>query len=252
MKVDRVINFFGTLITALAFASEVWYIKLFYRNIVDGYLLLSAFLICFGGYFYLRFTMYNKLNTVFFISVGITIFSGIMWYFHFKYLNKNISLSVLQILSLIVTGILLLMYHSKIFFNNIRNNVLMKPLIIAIVWMLLVFFYVGKFSWWIYFQQFIFIFLLTIPFDIKGLPTDKIITIPKVLGINKTKKLLAFLISMYFVTGLFLPKIYVLNSFFISCILLSLIFIDITYHKILVYIFYDGIIVLQALLLYFL
>lgn len=249
MSKDRMITFVGTFITALAFASEVWYVELFYEHSMNIYLFLSAFIMGFGGYIYLRFTKYNQLNKMLFVLVMCFIVSAILWYSHQMYSNKKIELSIHALLCLILSGILLLMYHSKIFFHAIRNNILMKPLIIALVWMLLVYFYVQKFTWWLYFQQFEFLFLLTIPFDIKGLPTDTIITIPKVLGRHKTIRLLIVMVAIYWILGLFLPKNFIFNSTIVSLILASFVFVDSTYHKLLVYIFYDGIIVLQTLLL---
>ncbi len=242
MNTEKLVKLIGTFITALAFCFEVWYVKIFYEDSINIYLILSTFFACFGGYFYLRFTQYNEINRVFFIFIISVVISTVT-----LYLSQRDLLSIQQWISLIISGVLLFMYHSKLFLNSIRNNVIMKPTIIAIVWMLLIFFYTQKFNYVLYLQQFIFIFLLTIPFDIKGVSKDKIVTIPKLLGINKTMWLLANLIILYITISLFLPKIYIFNSLLVGLITLFLIFNKFTYQKLFIYIFYDGIIVLQTL-----
>ncbi|WP_408040502.1 UbiA prenyltransferase family protein [Tenacibaculum amylolyticum] len=155
---------------------------------------------------------------------------------HHMSLTKNLRL--IQILSLI-SFVLMLYYASKIEYNtllyfaplglltllyavpmfngltkNLRNTASLKIIVIAIVWagvtslipILNVDAYVNGKIVLVTIQRFLFVIVLTLPFDIRDLRFDKkhLQTIPQLIGIERTKKLGFVLLGITMVIEFFI------------------------------------------------
>ena len=132
------------------------------------------------------------------ISKGILIvsflgfISGVFCFLHIDLLTQIIFL---------LCFILVFFYSTPSFFKNfdLRSYGGLKIFIVAFVWTLITYLslisnmnFIYEFSYIIFgIQRFIFVFVLTIPFDIRDTKTDKIElkTIPQILGIFKSKLL---------------------------------------------------------------
>ncbi len=124
-----------------------------------------------------------------------------------------VSFKVLCVCSLL--GVLILLYAIPVYKKNLRETSVLKVFIIGFIWAtvtyLLPFLEENVYNifqnkvWWIdYFERFIWILLLMIPFEIRDLRFDKtyLKTIVSELGVFKIK-----LISTLVITGLALHKI---------------------------------------------
>ena len=65
----------GTIITSLAFAFEVFLFKVYFNQHLSSFTFLSAFLLCFSGYTYLRFTENNRINAISFVAFAVFLLS---------------------------------------------------------------------------------------------------------------------------------------------------------------------------------
>lgn len=225
----------GSIITALAFVSFIGYGKNFFEQSFQWIEFILAFFIGFLGYVYLRL---SKLEYVRYI----TFFAGLIV---LVFLIKHNFLSTKNILLLCLNALIVLLYH-KIF----RKNIFIKPLIISLVWVLWLYFFTNQWNIFFYLQQLTFVFLLTLPFDINGLNRDKIMTIPKQYGIRITLNIIYFLLVFYCLLGLLLPLTFQITSIIISLMTALYLWIPLSFKDYYVYLFYDGIIVLQWFIYY--
>lgn len=228
--------------TALAFASHLIFMGQYVQQSVPVTLFLSAFLMSLAGYLYLRFTKNNILHMM-------TFFSGILFCIALRFYLHTCTISLKNGLSISAAGILVWMYHARVFLKRIRGNAFVKPAFIAMVWLLMIYFYIQQWDMLIYLQQFVFIYVLTIPFDIRDMKSDSFTTLPKLLGIPSARFLMIFLMVVYAALSLIMPRAFMYTSFISAGVLIPSFFLSYTYQKLWVYVFYDGIIVLQTILL---
>ena len=112
---------------------------------------------------------------------------------------------------------------------NIRNYSKVKIFIVAFCWagatILMPFTENARIDlWdnvWQFLQRFIFVFVYTLPFEIRDLEYDsiKLKTIPQVIGINKTKILAYLLLIIFCVIGFFIDS--GVSKFFLSDIIIA-------------------------------
>lgn len=234
----------GTFITSLAFATHLLLFADFFNITLHFYQFLSAFLISFSGYYYLRFTKDNDLNKH---SVFALLLLALAIYL--KLFSQHFPITH-YITILLFSLVILYIYHSQKFVSVLRGNIFFKPLIISFVWLITLLWYTKKFHALFYLHQFTFIALLTIPFDIQTMHSDNFITIPKKIGISKTQKILFFFTLIYMTLSYFVSSTLFYTSLIIGGGLMVLYFIPQTFYKLFVYICYDGIIILQTLIYY--
>lgn len=221
----------GSVFTAIGFALFIWYGGMYFKQSQSILIVFTAFLLGFNGYLFLRLSKWKFIRWMF---VFINLITAYLLYVQNLLHIQNI------VILMIIGGVLLLYYP---FF---RNQLVLKPLVIAATWMLWMYFFIHKFELWFYVQQFIFIFLLTIPFDIGGMERDKIITLPKKLGINTALNLIRGLLLIYLFTGFLLPTYFTITTAEIFLLLHILLFQKHTFKGIWAYVCYDGIIALQS------
>ncbi|RME15133.1 MAG: hypothetical protein D6799_06370 [Bacteroidetes bacterium] len=229
-------KFFGSFITGLAFASFMVYGYLYIGidvRIVDVF---CFFLLGLGGYVYLRLSQY-KFFYYFSLSVLALTIMGVWMLLRWDFYRV-----IIFVLNCGIIG----MYHSVF-----RRRVLLKPLVIAVSWILWLLFFTMHPDVVFYFQQFVWIALLTIPFDIKSKNTDKISTIPNRWGVECAVNLTRFLSLVYLMTSFFVDGWFRLNGVIMFCLVNIFLSIKSSFYPFRVYYYYDGIIVLQTLSYYF-
>ncbi|CAL2076612.1 conserved membrane protein of unknown function [Tenacibaculum sp. 190524A02b] len=188
---------------------------------------------------------YNKIlnNVVFYGTItgyNFVKYAGVAK-LHHKSLTKN--LKVIQIFSLICFlllcnylwrlpvdiilffvpfGVLTLLYAIPVFKRfqkSLRNISYLKIIVVAFVWagvtvLLPIYEEVEMFSQFkvfgVFFQRFLLVIVLILPFDIRDMKFDAISlqTIPKKIGVFKTKLLGVFLVVICFTLELFITKTY--------------------------------------------
>jgi 4-hydroxybenzoate polyprenyltransferase len=121
-----------------------------------------------------------------------------------------------------------LLYNSQFLSTTIRKIPLLKGLYVGIVWGLvngwLSFHY---FSFSIFLMTLLFITALILPFDIRDVDTDSIVTFPQLIGIKKTKYLAyGMLISAAGLSIIYLKEQYAI-AFVLTCFI-SMIFVFFT------------------------
>ena len=123
--------------------------------------------------------------------------------------------------------------------KNLRNTTGLKLFLITISWAgVTVLFPIinndylfTKDVWLVFFQRFIFLFAITIPFDIRDLNFDvpEIKTLPQIIGLNKSKYLGSILLLIFFISEIFSPSIFD-NSVLITLLItiLSLVLLNLS------------------------
>ncbi|MDI9880509.1 hypothetical protein [Flectobacillus longus] len=139
------------------------------------------FVTYFNGYIYTKYQGVSFFNKILIINSIIALIS-ISLIFH----NHNAH----RFYKWMTISFLGLLYNSQFLSTTIRKIPLLKGLYVGIVWGLvngwLSFHY---FSFSIFLMTLLFITALILPFDIRDVETDSIITFPQLIGIKKTKYL---------------------------------------------------------------
>jgi len=228
-------KFVGSIITSLGFVGFIVFGQKFFQQQILIKECVIMFLIAFSGYVYFRLSKnkWIKILSVFLMCVTM----NLLW--------ENRILNPERIIIIIFNGTIMFLYHSYF-----RKMIFVKPFIIGLSWVSWLYFFTLNFHFWFYLQQFIFISLLTIPFDISTIQRDKIITLPKKYGKDKVVVLLRIMSVLYVLLSFEFPFHFILNAFIITVILNVFLFFNFTFQLPYVYIFYDGIIFLQMLVLW--
>lgn len=228
------IKLYGTFITAIAFTSLIIYFHLYLNVPIDKTILFTSWWIAFAGYIYFRFRKIKLLRFASIISACMICVLLFIDEFMLSYTNSVV---------LFLSGIFFVLYA-----HYFRKNIILKPLVISASWILLAYLFTEKFQVLFYIQQFIFVFLLTIPFDIAGFENDKIKTFPRAWGIKKSIHLLRIFSIIYFILSLGLDISALMSSLIVFVLLNILFYFPKGFKGIITYLFYDGIIILQTLL----
>jgi hypothetical protein len=156
-------------------------------------------------YFFTKNAPIKKIQILSFVS-GFFLFISVF------FLNSNTRL-LGSVLFLFCLTYVIPFNRSSI---NIRNYSKIKIFIVAFCWAgstVLMPFSEGVIvnlsdTTWLFIQRFIFIFVYTLPFEIRDLQYDsiKLKTIPQVIGINKTKILAYLLLIIFCIMGFFIES----------------------------------------------
>lgn len=232
MKDDVKEKLAGSLITGMAFASFVIYGYWYFCVEVSVWQVAIFFLLGFGGYVYLRLSKYKFFWYFSLIVLALTM-TGLwkLWVWNFY-----------RVMIFALNAGIIGMYHSVF-----RKNILLKPFVIAASWVLWLVFFTMQQDFIFYFQQFVWIALLTIPFDIKSMNTDKILTIPKRWGVKNTLLMMRCLSVVYLIISFFMDGWFRVNGMMMFGVVNVFLSIRSSFYPFWVYYYYDGIIVLQTL-----
>lgn len=224
-----------------------------YIRAIQKYVIESQIYVALMGTLFASFFMLEKGTFRFptFFLIFITYFSG---YIYTKYQGRDFFRKILLINCLagiicivliihnhnierlykwLIIVVLGLLYNSSFLSRTIRTIPFLKVFYVGFVWALV--------NSWLSFQYFnfpifwislLFVTALVLPFDIRDLGNDDVLTIPKYIGIQKTK-LLAFVlvITACLLSGIYLQFKYTLAFYLTASVTLVLIaFTKKTHH----------------------
>lgn len=169
------------------------------QNIFRWPSLLLIFITYFSGYLYTKYQ--NRKKTF----IKILIFNFICGILSFCLIVFNHN--EIRLLKWAVIVIIGLLYNSFFLEKFIRKIPLLKIFYVGLTWALInAWLILPEFNWEIFWISWLFISALVLPFDIRDMKSDDVVTFPILIGVQKTKYLAYLLV-------------------FVSC-LLSLIFLD--------------------------
>lgn len=200
----------------------------------------SQFYVSLMGTFFAIFFMYEqntfRYPTVFLIF--ITYFSGYLYtkYQKTKYFYRILILNIfagiissvliifnhyeIRLLKWFIIVILGLFYNSFFLENYIRKIPLLKIFYVGLVWGLVnCWLTLPEFNLPIFLISLFFITALVLPFDIRDMKSDTVMTFPKLIGVQNTKYLAYSLVFLATLLSIFYLKIDFSISFFLTAII---------------------------------
>jgi len=181
------------------------------QNIFRWPTLLLIFITYFSGYLY---TKYQYDKKIFF---KILIFNCICGIVSVILILRNHN--EIRLLKWAVIVILGLLYNSFFLEKFIRKIPLFKVFYVGLTWALInSWLILPEFDWEIFMITWLFISALVLPFDIRDMNSDDVVTFPILIGVQKTK-FLAY--SLVFISGLL--SVFYLDLTFSMCFFLTII-----------------------------
>ena len=173
---------------------------------------LLIFLTYFSGYLY---TKYQNQKKIFFKVLFFNFICGVICSVLIIIHHNEI-----RLLKWFVIVVLGLLYNSFFLDKFIRQIPLLKIFYVGLTWALInSWLILPDFDWRIFLITWIFISALVLPFDIRDMKYDKVITFPKLIGVQKTKYLAYFLIFIACLISIFHLKTEFSLAFFITTII---------------------------------
>lgn len=207
-------------------------------KLVKKYLIDSQFFVSLMGTLFGVFFMFEerafRWPTVFLIF--ITYFSG---YIYTKYQNHRLFYKILiinflcgiisvmlifvhhheiRLLKWLVIVILGLFYNSFFLENFVRKIPLLKIFYVGLVWGLVnAWLFLPEFNIEIFLISFLFITALVLPFDIRDMHDDDVVTFPKLIGVQNTKFVAHILCFLATFLAIHVLKTDFKIAFFLTC-----------------------------------
>ena len=145
------------------------------------------FLTYFSGYLY---TKYQNQKKIFFKILIFNVLCGIICSI-LIFQNHN-EIRLFKWLLIVILGLL---YNSFFLEKFIRKIPLLKVFYVGLVWALVnSWLCFSEFNFPIFCISFLFVTALVLPFDIRDMKNDKIVTFPRLIGVYDTKRLAYFLV----------------------------------------------------------
>lgn len=209
-------------------------------KVLKKFVMDSQFYVSLMGTFFAIFFMYEqntfRYPTVFLIF--ITYFSGYLYtkYQKTKYFYRILILNIfagiissvliifnhyeIRLLKWFIIVILGLFYNSFFLENYIRKIPLLKIFYVGLVWGLVnCWLTLPEFNLPIFLISLFFITALVLPFDIRDMKSDTVMTFPKLIGVQNTKYLAYSLVFLATLLSIFYLKIDFSISFFLTAII---------------------------------
>lgn len=146
----------------------------------------------FSGYLYTKYQHHRNFFKILIFNAMSGIICGIL-----IFLNHN----EIRLLKWLVIVILGLLYNSLFLEKFVRKIPLLKVFYVGLVWALVnSWLFLPAFHPGIFLISFLFITALVLPFDIRDMNDDEVVTFPKLIGVQNTKYLaytLAFLATVF-------------------------------------------------------
>ena len=167
------------------------------------------FITYFSGYIYTKYQNHKLFSKILIINILCGIISVIL-----IFLNHN----EIRLLKWLVIVILGLLYNSFFLENFVRKIPLLKIFYVGMVWGLVnAWLFLPEFNIGIFLISFLFITALVLPFDIRDMYDDDVVTFPKLIGVQNTKYLAYSLCFLTTVLAIHLLKTNFKIAFFLTC-----------------------------------
>ncbi|MCG2791962.1 MAG: hypothetical protein L6262_00245 [Weeksellaceae bacterium] len=188
------------------------------QNIFRWPSLLLIFITYFSGYLYTKYqhrkNIFKKI-LVFNVVCALASFCLIIF-------NHN-EIRLLKWAVIVAIGLL---YNSFFLERFIRKIPLLKVFYVGATWALInSWLILPQFSWLIFSISFLFISALVLPFDIRDMNSDSVVTFPRLIGVRKTKHLAFLLIFAAALLSLwFLDKEFALSFYLAAVVSILLVY----------------------------
>ena len=168
------------------------------------------FITYFSGYLYTKYQHHKNFNKILIINTLSGIICAVL-----IFLNHN----EIRLLKWLVIVILGLLYNSFFLEKFVRKIPLLKVFYVGLVWGLVnSWLILPEFNLEIFLISFLFITALVLPFDIRDMNDDDVVTFPKIIGVQNTKHLAYFLIFFSTLIAIYFLKSDFSNAFFLTSI----------------------------------
>ncbi len=178
------------------------------QNLVRFPTIVLIFVTYWSGYLYTKYQRSRHFRKVLVFNILSGIISAIL-----IFLNHN-EIRLLKWLTIVILGLL---YNSVFLDKFIRKIPLLKIFYVGFIWALInSWLILPEFNFGIFFISWLLVTALVLPFDIRDMHEDKIITFPKMMGIQNTKYLAYFLIFAAAITAIFYLQFSFAVAFFLT------------------------------------
>lgn len=184
---------------------------MFEQNIIKTPTIALIFITYFSGYIYTKYQGSGKIfNKVLAFNVICGIISAALIIY-----NHNDG-RLIKWLIIVVLGLL---YDSKFLKYFVREIPLFKIFYVGLTWALInSWLILPEFNSEIFWISWIFITALVLPFDIRDMKSDTVVTFPRLIGIQKTKYLAYALVFISLMISIFYLEINYSFAFFLTSI----------------------------------
>ena len=184
---------------------------MFEQNIIKTPTIALIFITYFSGYIYTKYQGSGKIfNKVLVFNVICGIISAALIIY-----NHNDG-RLIKWLIIVVLGLL---YDSKFLKYFVREIPLFKIFYVGLTWALInSWLILPEFNSEIFWISWIFITALVLPFDIRDMKSDTVVTFPRLIGIQKTKYLAYALVFISLMISIFYLEINYSFAFFLTSI----------------------------------
>lgn len=184
---------------------------MFEQNIIKTPTIALIFITFFSGYLY---TKYQNSGKLFYRISVLNIISGIFCAVLIIY-NHNIDRLVKWFI-IVVIGLL---YDSSFLKYFVRKIPLFKIFYVGLTWALInSWLILPEFNSEIFWISWLFISALVLPFDIRDMRSDDVITFPRLIGVQNTKILAYFLVFISLMISIFALKTEYSLAFFLTSV----------------------------------
>ena len=178
---------------------------------------ILIFITYFSGYLYTKYQRHRLFRKILVFNICCGIFSALL-----ILMNHN----EIRLLKWAVIVSLGLLYNSTFLENHVRKIPLLKVFYVGLTWALInSWLILPEFHPGIFMISLLFVTALVLPFDIRDMKDDKIVTFPKLIGVQQTKYLAYFLVFLSVIIAIFdLETEYSIGFFFASVLTFILIY----------------------------
>ncbi|HQD44926.1 MAG TPA: hypothetical protein PK041_04450 [Kaistella sp.] len=180
------------------------------QNVFRFPTVILIFITYFSGYLYTKYQNHQLFRKVLIFNIICGIISLIL-----IILNHN-EIRILKWFFIVILGLL---YNSYFLENYIRKVPLLKVFYVGFTWALInSWLILPEFHFTIFLISLFFVTALVLPFDIRDMKVDDVVTFPRLIGVENTKYLAYFLIFLSLMLSIF----YLKTEFAISFALTSI------------------------------
>ena len=184
---------------------------MFEQNIIKTPTIALIFITYFSGYLYTKYQNTGKLFykiLVFNVICGI-ISAALILYNH----NEN------RLIKWVIIVVLGLLYDSSFLKFFVRKIPLFKIFYVGLTWALInSWLILPEFNAEIFWISWLFITALVLPFDIRDMNSDTVVTFPQLIGVQNTKYFAYFLIFISLMISIYALKTEYSFAFFITAV----------------------------------
>ena len=169
------------------------------------------FITFWSGYLYTKFQYSKHLQKILIFNVLTGVISSIL-----IYLNHN-EIRLIKWLFIVVLGLL---YNSFFLEKFVRKIPLLKIFYVGLIWALInSWLILPEIHWPVFFISWFFITALVLPFDIRDMNDDNVVTFPRIIGVQKTKYLAYFLVFISNISAIYFLKMQYAAAFTLTSVI---------------------------------